>query len=91
MNEIMDIISTPIIVTLMGVLMSFITQLAKKWGISPKTLLIGMSIGIALGMTAFQTFLPENMKKQIMLFAQSSLGMAVVIYEFFIKAKIEKK
>lgn len=75
----------------MGIGMSFLTEMAKKFNIHPKAFILGLSLGIGCGMAIFQELVPSPVRENIVLFVQSALGTAVVIYDFIIKPHQENQ
>jgi len=73
-----------------GALITWITQIAKKWEINPKLLVIVL-IGIAsVSYTLLNDFLPETMKETIITFALESFAFAKVLYTYGLKYILPK-
>ena len=82
-NEILMFASTVIV----GLVMNIITQLAKMWRIDPRVILVFLCVIAGLAYSSFQTFVPEEMRQSITMFATSSMAFAVTMYEFFWKKR----
>jgi len=68
-----------------GALVTLLIQLSKKWGISNRFLLAVFVIVAALIYSSYQYFVDEVTKAQVTQFATSTLGSAVIFYEYFVK------
>lgn len=68
-----------------GVIITFIIQLSKKWWISSRILLAAFVIVAATLYTTFKYFVDEVTQQQIISFATSTLGSAVIFYEYVIR------
>jgi len=68
-----------------GVIITFIIQLSKKWWISSRILLALFVVIAALIYTALKYFVDEVTQQQIIAFATSTLGSAVIFYEYVIR------
>jgi uncharacterized membrane protein YfcA len=73
-----------------GALISTLTQIAKKLNIPSTVALLGFSFLVGFGYSAFVTFVPEEMKENVVKFAVQGFTFAVTFYQFFLK-KLAKK
>lgn len=71
--------------TLAGAVIAVITEFAKRFGVSTRVVLAAVTVGAALAYTAFDFFVPTELKQSVIQFATQSLGTAVVFYEFVYK------
>lgn len=63
---------------------------AKKFGIAPKHALLSGVIVLGVAYTAFDQFLPAELKQSAISFALDSMAVAVLIYEYLIKTTAKK-
>lgn len=68
-----------------GVIITFIIQLSKKWWISNRILLAVFVIIAAAIYTAYQYFVDEVTRAEVTKFTTSTLGSAVIFYEYFVR------
>jgi len=70
-----------------GILISWITSVCKKWNADPRTALYCFAIIAATLYVAFTTFVPGEIATQISTFVLTMLGVAAMVYNFFLKQK----
>lgn len=81
----MDFFSTALFAAILGLGMSVLTEMAKIFNLPPKAFLLGFSVGIAMVVTMFDTFVPAAIRENVIMFVQAALGTAVIIYDFLVK------
>jgi len=68
-----------------GVLISFFTQLSKKLKVPTTLGLLLFSGLVGFGWVAFEQFVPEESKENVVKFAVEGLTFAVTFYQFVLK------
>jgi hypothetical protein len=65
--------------------MPLLTASAKKWGLSPRTATLTMSIIIGAAYVAFQQYFPTSLKTEVIQFTTQVFTIGWVVYNFLIK------
>lgn len=81
----MEIFDTALFAAILGLGMSFLTEVAKKLNFHPKAFLLGLSVGAGVAITLFDTLVPAIIRENVVIFVQATLGTAVLIYDFLVK------
>jgi undecaprenyl pyrophosphate phosphatase UppP len=74
-----------LIAVIAGAIVTLLIQLSQKWGISNRFLLAVFVIVAAALYSTYQYFVDDVTKAQVAQFATSTLGSAVIFYEYFVK------
>ena len=83
--------SETIAALVVGAIITWTTQEAKKRGLSSRLTLAALVLTAALIYTLYDTFIDPQTKSQITLFATSTLGSAVFFYEYIVRFSQKKE
>jgi len=68
---------------IIGTILSLLTQVAKKWDVSPRLVVVYFSIIVAVGYMIFQDLVPEASQEWAMVFVRDTMGTATLLYALF--------
>ena len=71
--------------SIVGAVVSLATQLAKKLRIPGRLVVAVFSIGAAGLFTAYNLYLPEELRQATSMFFVGTWGTAVMFYDYFLK------
>lgn len=80
-----------IIAIVSGVFLPWIIEHGKKFGVSSKEALGLVAIGCALAYITFDILVPHTLKQNFYTVLAQILTTSFLVYEFFLKAMIQKK
>ena len=76
---------------IIGGIVTIITQISKRRGISPRVSLIVLVVLAAVCFTLYQDYVDEATKTRILTFLTTVFGSAVFFYEYILKFMKEKE
>ena len=72
-----------LIALVVGTILSFITQISKKFGIPPRLMVLFLCIAVAVGYSTFKDLVAPDTKEWAGLFVRDAMGTATLLYTIF--------